>query len=84
MAERNESYEQLLIENVRRVLDFQRFAEAKNAAPLALASAWLVAGIDLECKRSQVAVEYEIPDLRESLHKPLRAPRVDYGSPKGN
>jgi hypothetical protein len=42
-------YQQILIANLQRVIDFLKFAEAKNAALLALASAWLVASINLEC-----------------------------------
>jgi hypothetical protein len=45
----HESYEKILIANLQRAIDFLKFAEAKNAALLALASAWVVAAINLEC-----------------------------------
>jgi hypothetical protein len=44
----DEAYEKILTTNLQRALDFLRFAEAKNAALLALASAWVVAIINLE------------------------------------
>jgi hypothetical protein len=46
--ESGEAYEKLLIANLQRALDFLKFAEAKNAALLALSSAWFVATINLE------------------------------------
>jgi hypothetical protein len=44
----DEAYEKILTGNLQRAIDFLRFAEAKNAALLALASAWVVAIISLE------------------------------------
>jgi Family of unknown function (DUF5706) len=44
-----DTYEKILISNLQRAIDFLKFAEAKNAALLALASAWVVAIINLEC-----------------------------------
>lgn len=44
-----ESYEKILNSNLQRVIDFLKFAEAKNAALLAIASAWVVAIINLLC-----------------------------------
>jgi hypothetical protein len=49
MAEQSEVYEKILTANLQRAIDFLRFAEAKNAALLALASAWVLAAINLEC-----------------------------------
>ena len=43
-----EVYEKILIANLQRAIDFVKFAEAKNAALLALSSAWVVAMINLE------------------------------------
>ena len=45
----DEAYERILTTNLQRAIDFVRFAEAKNAALLALASAWVVAIINLKC-----------------------------------
>jgi hypothetical protein len=36
-----DAYVQMLTANLQRVLDFLKFAEAKNAALLALVSAWI-------------------------------------------
>jgi len=44
-----DSYVQMLTANLQRALDFLKFAEAKNAALLALASAWIGATLNLEC-----------------------------------
>jgi len=44
-----EAYEKILTGNLQRALDFLKFAEAKNAALLALASAWIAAMLNLEC-----------------------------------
>jgi hypothetical protein len=44
-----DAYVQILTANLQRVLDFLKFAEAKNAALLALASAWLGATLSLVC-----------------------------------
>jgi hypothetical protein len=49
MADQSEMYEKILTANLQRAIDFLRFAEAKNAALLALASAWVVAALNLEC-----------------------------------
>jgi hypothetical protein len=48
MADPGESYEKILTANLQRAIDFLRFAEAKNAAVLVLASGWAIAGINLE------------------------------------
>ena len=48
MADPGESYERILTANLQRAIDFLRFAEAKNAALLALASGWAIAGANLE------------------------------------
>lgn len=47
MASTNEAFEKILTANLQRVLDFQKFAEAKNAALLTIASAWVIAIINL-------------------------------------
>ncbi len=44
-----DAYVQMLTANLQRALDFLKFAEAKNAALLALASAWIGATLSLEC-----------------------------------
>jgi hypothetical protein len=41
--ESNDAYERLLLHNLQRVIDFLRFAEAKNAALLTLSSALAIA-----------------------------------------
>jgi hypothetical protein len=43
-----EAYEKILTANLQRAIDFVKFAETKNAALLALASAWVVASINIE------------------------------------
>ncbi|MCU1225108.1 MAG: hypothetical protein JWQ42_3201 [Edaphobacter sp.] len=47
----------ILVANLQRVVDFLKFAEAKNAALLALSSAWILATIGLECG------EHSLPGL---------------------
>ena len=49
MASANESYERILTANLQRANDFLRFAEAKNAALIALGSGWFIASLNLEC-----------------------------------
>ncbi len=49
MASATESYEKILTANLQRANDFLRFAEAKNAALIALGSGWFVATLNLEC-----------------------------------
>lgn len=49
MPEADEAYEKILVANLGRVIDFLKFAEAKNGGLLALSSAWLLASINLEC-----------------------------------
>ena len=44
-----DAYEKILTANLQRTIDFLKFAEAKNAALLALASAWVVAIFNLTC-----------------------------------
>ena len=43
----NEAFEKMLTANLQRVIDFLKFAEAKNAALLTIASAWVIAIINL-------------------------------------
>jgi hypothetical protein len=43
-----EAYEKILSANLQRAIDFVKFAETKNAALLALSSAWVLAAINLE------------------------------------
>lgn len=45
--DQEEAFEKLLSADLARTLDFVKFAEAKNAALLAFASAWIVASINL-------------------------------------
>jgi len=49
MFEAGEAYEKILVADLQRAIDFLKFAEAKNAALLALSSAWVFASINLEC-----------------------------------
>ena len=49
MFDANEAYEKVLVADLQRVIDFLKFAEAKNAALLALSSAWILATVGLEC-----------------------------------
>ena len=49
MFDRGEAYEKILVADLQRVIDFLKFAETKNAALLALSSAWTLATIGLEC-----------------------------------
>jgi Family of unknown function (DUF5706) len=49
-----EAYEKILTANLQRTLDFLKFAEAKNAAMLALASGWLFAIINVETNGKNV------------------------------
>ncbi len=51
----SEIYEKILTGNLQRAIDFLKFAEAKNAALLALASAWSVAAINLECSDRKIS-----------------------------
>ena len=44
-----DTYVQVLTANLQRTLDFLKFAEAKNAALLGLASAWIAATLSLIC-----------------------------------
>lgn len=46
-----DAYVQMLTANLQRALDFLKFAEAKNAALLALASAWIGVTLNLECTK---------------------------------
>jgi Family of unknown function (DUF5706) len=64
MFEPGEAYEKILIANLARVIDFLKFAEAKNAGLLALSSAWVLASINLECSG-------RVPTGRFSLAIPL-------------
>ena len=43
----NGAFEKILTANLQRALDFQKYAEAKNAALLTIASAWVIAIINL-------------------------------------
>src|SRR5260370_30206581 len=43
----NEAYEKILTATLQRVIDFLKFAEAKNATLLAVASAWVMACINV-------------------------------------
>jgi len=48
-SNQNEYYEKILNGNLQRAIDFLKFAEAKNAALLALSSAWIMAIVSLLC-----------------------------------
>ncbi|MEI6420574.1 MAG: Pycsar system effector family protein [Lentisphaerota bacterium] len=43
----NEVFEKILIANLQRIIDFLKFAEAKNAALLTISSAWTIAIFNL-------------------------------------
>lgn len=47
-SEAAEAYEKILTASLQRAVDFLKFAETKNAALLALSSAWVLAAINLE------------------------------------
>ncbi len=57
----DEIYEKILTANLQRGIDFLKFAEAKNAALLAICSAWVLAMINLACS------DKEIPDRLKFL-----------------
>ncbi|TYP68693.1 hypothetical protein A9A71_1034 [Stutzerimonas stutzeri] len=44
--DQQEAYERLLTSSLARVIDFTKFAEAKNAALLTFASAWIIASVN--------------------------------------
>lgn len=48
------TYEKVLTANLQRAIDFVKFAEAKNAALLALSSAWVVATLNLGTNGRQI------------------------------
>ena len=62
----DEAYEKILTANLQRAIDFLKFAEAKNAALLALSSAWVVAIINLECSGKSVP-SYLAPSILVAL-----------------
>lgn len=45
--DQQEAYERVLTSSLGRVIDFLKFAEAKNAALLTFASAWILASVNL-------------------------------------
>jgi len=51
----NEAYEKILTANLQRAIDFLKFAEAKNAALLALSSAWVMACINVVIKEPSIS-----------------------------
>ncbi|MDR9820597.1 adenylate/guanylate cyclase domain-containing protein [Rhizobium hidalgonense] len=46
--DQQEAFERVLVTSLARVLDFLKFAEAKNAALLTFASAWIIGSINLD------------------------------------
>lgn len=58
MTGSQEPYEKLLLANLQRTLDFLRFAEAKNAALVALGSGWFVASLNLECSGKPLPIGF--------------------------
>ncbi|MCG6537775.1 MAG: DUF5706 domain-containing protein [Syntrophales bacterium LBB04] len=44
----DDHYERVLVANLQRAIDFLKFAETKNAALLALSSAWVLASLNIE------------------------------------
>lgn len=63
MFDRGEAYEKILVADLQRVIDFLKFAETKNAALLALSSAWTLATIGLECagRKLPTCFIYSVP-----------------------
>lgn len=59
-ANHDDAYEKLLSALLGRVLDMLRFAEAKNAALLAFASAWIVGIVNLLSSGKTVPSDYQI------------------------
>lgn len=55
-----DTYVQVLTANLQRTLDFLKFAEAKNAALLALASAWIAATLNLICGGKPIPTGFTI------------------------
>src|ERR1035441_10495576 len=55
-----DAYVQMLTASLQRALDFLKFAEAKNAALLALASAWIAATLNLECSNKTLPSGFTI------------------------
>jgi hypothetical protein len=55
-----DTYVQVLTANLQRTLDFLKFAEAKNAALLALASAWIAATLSLICSGKPIPTGFAI------------------------
>lgn len=55
-----DSYVQMLTANLQRALDFLKFAEAKNAGLLALASAWIGVTLNLECSGKALPIGFTI------------------------
>ncbi len=53
-SKNDEIYEKILTNNLQRTIDFLKFAEAKNAALLAICSAWILAIINLACTDKQI------------------------------
>lgn len=59
-ANHDDAYDKLLTALLGRVLDMLRFAEAKNAALLAFASAWIVGIVNLISSDKPVPSDYRI------------------------
>jgi len=55
-----EAYVLVLTETLQRAIDFLKFAEAKNAALLAFASAWIGVAVNLECKSGTIPSSFAI------------------------
>jgi hypothetical protein len=58
--EASAAYDKILTTNLQRALDFLKFAEAKNAALLALASAWFLAIINLQCSGKPIPKGFDL------------------------
>lgn len=58
-----DTYVQVLTANLQRTLDFLKFAEAKNAALPALASAWIAATLSLICSGKPIPTGFTISIL---------------------
>jgi Family of unknown function (DUF5706) len=55
-----DAYVEMLTANLQRALDFLKFAEAKNAALLALASAWIGIVLNLDCSGKSLPIGFTI------------------------
>lgn len=58
--DQEEAFEKLVSANLARMIDFVKFAEAKNAALLAFCSAWIVASVNLLTGKNELPFGYNL------------------------